>query len=884
MVAVVEVKNLNSDFKKQERAKYSNPLMQANEYRFKIGCKWIILTDFKRIRLYHNNANKYEEFVISNDLINHKEKLINFFFFLHKDRLMSENNPSPINSLLEFQKQKYNELNNLRPIHKKNNNTILATYKSDDKNVDMNIVDEIYQSIIKFKGLKFINPELISNIFPFNREKEEVYHYDISSYAIQSIDKEVYNLFSSIKIDNGNITVSEEYDSNDCIEKITEIVKKLNDSLIFRFQGYENIEIVNNYLTRPNVIAPSLKYRLGNYENQLKTFNINLLDNKKNDSEEITELHLSLQFDKLLNKIKTSEGKDDFFSFEIAYACSLLAIDDYKKSFIIYRTLFEKNNLQTDEHQINIFLSKFNLKHLFNLISSHYWLDDRTEILEEIRQIDLDKTFENLNLEDSDIREAIREIKENKLFTRSVGKINDNSQNIQKAYELYENGGTQHGPYYPGLQWNEFVLTYTNFTSNYILYEVFSEFNNYYQTIFNSLIISHATDDSYNEKLKIFEYYQIICAFLYTSPDQTNKSLNKIKLNELKISEENKQKTVSVILNYLGCNHEHGKKAMFGDVYEKRGFTSFLASSYTFRDRYYTIFENIFLLISKIDFNENNIQAILKSLIKFITVDKHLGWTSYKYLAKWINNLTKKDTLDYLPKLLETIIENIIENKIRSIDSSIFHAISNNLIQKNINESPKPTIISKALLFFTESGHCSYSDVEILVSLWSVSSKNNQNEIKTKLLKLLSDRFEPIIYTKLVYGSIIPFDTDDLFEKYIKSYSNYIAPQIEIRRNKMLLRDYSFNYFVEFIYSQNIKLKKEQLKEFTKLEGYYYWLLNYENFSYENFNPEWLLFWRTDTYLKRFSKVKEIRFSVKEYLKKNYNENLSKIYFKYLVI
>ncbi len=877
IVAVIELKEYGSslDEKQKSRKEELRPWEQLFLYCPQNGynCKWAILSDFNEIRLYKSDfTGEYEKFLIT-DLLKSDEHLINFFFFLHKKMLINENGKSEIEKLIDIQRE-YDLTGNEVELHKLTLKNIILP------KLEMNIIDLLHQALSKYKGLNFVNPELISNIYPFNIGEEKVYHYNTWNYAIQSTNNEVYKLFSSIRIENNEVYLSDEFNSKDATKKIKEIINILNKSLIYRFQGYENIDVVEKYLARPNIIAPGLKYQLGDYENQLKTFDIQLKTSEVNV--DVVEMHLNLEFDKILNMVKVSEGKPNFFSSEIAYACSVLAFDDYKKSFIIYKTLSETQNRQKFEGKIVYFLSKLNLKNLFNLISSHYWLDDRDELLAEIRQIDLDTVFSDLNFEDIETREAIREIKENKLFNHSKSRILEYNQSIEKAYKLYETGGYQHGPNYPRLQWNEFVLTYTNFTSNYIPFEIFFEFRELYQTIFNSFLISHATDVSYKEKLKKFDYYYIVCAFLYTQPDETEKILNSIKLEKIEIEDADKDRLYLVILNFLRCNHEHEKEAMFGGVMEKKQFTTYLSSNFYFRNKYYNIFKNIFLLSSKINLSSENIKEILKSLIKFINVDKSIGWTEYQYLAKWIKSVDYKVVQDLLPKLLGTVIDNVITNNIENINSSIFVAIVEKLlVENNKYEYDKPVQISKILIFLSDNTYITYEKVDILTSFWQISNEENKNEIKLKVLKILSNRFEPIIYTKLVQGSIVKYNYDNFFEKYIDCYINYQAPLVEERKKRKYLLDYTFNYFVEFIYSQNINIKGEQFKKFKKLKDYYYWLLNYDEYDYKNFNPEWILYWRSDTYLLRFAEIKEISVRIRIFLKYSFNEELAKIYFKY---
>ena len=100
--AVIELKDALTDLDKPQHRLNDRrtPVEQAFAYSSKAGgkCKWVIVSNFKEIRIYHSSdQGAYENFII-NDLIG-DEKLKRFFYLLQKENLISESNESTIEKL-----------------------------------------------------------------------------------------------------------------------------------------------------------------------------------------------------------------------------------------------------------------------------------------------------------------------------------------------------------------------------------------------------------------------------------------------------------------------------------------------------------------------------------------------------------------------------------------------------------------------------------------------------------------------------------------------------------------------------------------------------------------------------------------------------------------
>ncbi|MCX6279061.1 MAG: hypothetical protein NT004_13345 [Bacteroidetes bacterium] len=99
------------------------PVEQAFSYSSKSGgkCKWVIISNFKEIRLYHSSdQGAFEKFIVS-ELIR-DENLKRFFYILQKEHLISESSESTIEKLYrerqeieqDITKKFYSDYKNLR--------------------------------------------------------------------------------------------------------------------------------------------------------------------------------------------------------------------------------------------------------------------------------------------------------------------------------------------------------------------------------------------------------------------------------------------------------------------------------------------------------------------------------------------------------------------------------------------------------------------------------------------------------------------------------------------------------------------------------------------------------------------------------------------------
>jgi hypothetical protein len=261
--AVIEIKDAKTDLdEKQKRVNSQTPVEQAFGYASKMGgkCKWVIVSNIKEIRFYpYNDISKCQIFFLK-DLIN-ENKRKELIFLFHKDKFIKEYGNSTTDIL--FDKAKIIQPENNSPIH---------------------IIDKLFNSIKRFDGLGFVDPDFIAKIYPFNILDEHVWHYH--SKNLLTINCEFYRLLKRINIENGDviftdelITEIESFKVVDAKYKIETAFKFLNQCHIYEISAIKDYKQIEQKNKRTLGFSYRHHFHFKEGEEGI-TKQINLFDNK----------------------------------------------------------------------------------------------------------------------------------------------------------------------------------------------------------------------------------------------------------------------------------------------------------------------------------------------------------------------------------------------------------------------------------------------------------------------------------------------------------------------------------------------------------------------------------------------------------------------------
>nr|MCU0392213.1 hypothetical protein [Thermoflexibacter sp.] len=847
VIAVVEIKDAhhtNLDKPQNRKNEKNTPTEQAFLYAIKHDdCKWIIVSNFKEIRLYSykHKSIRYETFYLSEEIKKDNE-LKRFLFLLHKNNLMNKSGISKIEKL--YEEQLNNEGMKYEP---KNSKGLLIESHKNHKN----IIDEIEYCIQKFNGFGFIPTNILSNCKPFNTNPtSRIWNYQV--FSLITNNQEVYEFFKNTIIKDKDIDLSSEYktfikeDFTHYKDKVQFIIQQLNHFLIHRisFEGKESVNIkINNHETCDCLQC--------NYE--------------------------SLDFGKIVKKLKNFQGNPPNNSLENAYALYKVPIDRYKPAYQMYKAIQKSSKEQSKD--IDYFIATYNLSKLGNIMWSDYNFEDRETVIQELEEIDLQKEIHDaLDITiDIDVREALLELAESKFFDKIEWKVDEILDSIKKIKKLYDNRGSQIGGENAYSLWQQQFYLYLYTRQNFVIFDKFTNYQKIQRKILEGFILSYKTSNEYTNKLKKFNYFILINNILYLSSDDLKILFDENNIEALEIDEETYPKLLTNAHNILGSLISINQ---FSNLPNQDVIN--LLNNSAFEYAFGRILNNLFFVLSKINIQNNDFQAIEKILPDFIKFHDKVAWFHLKGVSEFIykkGHLFKFTTLydilkilvdrhnpytnqyvELMEKICISIAKNFPENKIS--DNRFLHKLLGNFIEER-----------------QESGH------RDLLPFWQILSIENQQKLLDEFISYLDKKFNSDFYYELFRRNIIDYNYKDYFEKYKNRVINELTYYTSGKSNNdsFGVRDYSYSFILlcQIIYMKNL-FGEKIFEQVADLRNFEIWLINPYDFDYSKFEIEWIerVAWYTFTdVLKNIPPLKERLYS---YLKDNPSDSkISKIYFEH---
>lgn len=831
---VVEVKDSShTDLDKaQKRADDKRtPVEQAFDYAHKQGesCKWVIVSNFIEIRFYlANDSTKYEKFILT-ELRRNQYEFKKFLFLLHKDRLVSKEVYSLTDRFYEANKS-YDDSKKIYPKH---------------------IIDEIHASLKKFDGFGFVSANILSNCKPFNINPKNRL-WNVNTFTLITNNEKVYEFFQNIFIKEQNITFNPEHDlfvqDNLIIyqEKIEFIIQRLNHFLIsnIAFEKKEDISIEwNNHETCDCLQC--------NYE--------------------------SLDFGKVIKKLKNLQGNPLNNNLENAYAFYKIPIDNYKPAYQMYKAIQKSSKEQGKD--IEYFIATYNLKQLANIMWYDYDFEDRATVIQELENIDLQKEIHyTLDITtDIDVREALLELAENKTFNRIEYNVDKALKNLRKVRRLYERGGSQFGSSDLPNLWQQQIYLYYYTRRNFIIFDKFTDYRQIQQKIFEAFVVSYSISGKYANKLKEFNYFILINTILYLSNEDLKSILLENNIKILETDAEAYTKLLSYSYNILASVVQ---KSSFGNQLNNNVIS--LLNNSNFKDDFGRIFNNLFFILSKIDIKEKDFQNAEKLICDFIKFYDGIAWFNLNGLGLFIYEKGSLFSIETLSRLLKIIIDrhNPYTNQYTDLMGKICYSISKHFPLFKVSDN---RFINKLLGNFIDEKH--ESGHRVLIPFWHILSPESQSRLLEEFTNYLDKKFNSDFYYEIFRQNIIDYNYKDYFEKYINQVINgllyYTSGQS--KKDPFRARDYSCDFvrICQIIYMKNL-FGEKIFEQVADLRNFEIWLINPHEFDYSKFEVEWIerVAWYIFTdILKSITPLKEKLYL---YLKENPSDSrISKIYFEH---
>lgn len=858
---IIEIKDATTDLdKKQKREGNKSPLDQAFEYAPKMGgnCKWVVVSNFKEIRFYSStDRNKYQKFLLENLLQN--DSLKEFLFLFHKDKFISKQKKSSTDSLYEISKK--------------------AIVKKSAKAKTKHILDDLYNCLFRFKGLGFVDPNYLCTLYPFNILDEHVWHYDDGT--LFTINKDIYLFLQQIEVGEEKIQINDSLVKEFTKLKVVNYEEKLNWIITFLNKSHVyNITAIKDYLAvqkrHKNTLGFSYTHDFYFEEDEGCTKRIYLKDKESCDC--LSCNYRSMDFASMLKKIKTRTGEVEHNNSEYAYGNYLVSSNNFKHSYKIYKYL--EKDYTKEGKGIAYFLSKLNTKYLHNLIKGYYYADDKKEILEDIKTIDLDSIIHNdLDYEiDNDVRRYLVQIKEEKLLHKVREEVKRINSDIDKLKKLYndDNGHQTGGGNLPSMLAEQYHLLYLHINRNYIIQDTFTEYKNVVKEIFSGLIASYQTIEV---GLQEFNEFYISEVVIHINSDDLENLVKPISI--LKINEECFIQILIRFRHYFASFYKHSSFTF--DPLENELIKEYLLNR-NFENRLKNIFNNIFILLSKCDINESQFTELEKSIVPFLTIEKFLYWKNLDYFCSF---LIQKGYIFQSANLIK--IFEIAVKRDKSGNNKYERLVKNTCLA--INKFYPDINISNQALVRKAIGNCyslnsNWTEFRNYMYLYKIVDDSCKTLLINAIDEDLDNSFKEHLYCELLRNDIYNYQYKDYFKKYVSEINKMKGYGIVFKNNKMdtTKSDFVFFNFALLIHAKEITLTETNLLQLENLSDFEKWLLNPLDFDYTQFQLYWMrVVPHKSFFMKKISKVSILKELLQNSLKSNFDQEFSNMYVKYFI-
>lgn len=647
--------------------------------------------------------------------------------------------------------------------------------------------------------------------------------------------------------------------------KLEYIFKKLFNSHVQHLAVLADLE--NLKQKNKGVIGFSYRHSIPVNKDNGISFDLDYTDTKECDC--INCQYRSLDFRKMIKYLDSRDGKKEAETLDFAYGHYLLATDNYRKAYRVYKNI-ENDSKGNDKRFIEYFTTKRNLLHL-----QHLLFDDPeyAEYKKESRGIDLDRIMsDEIDLfVDPDVRKMLLEIKEDKVFNASVSNSAGLLKEIKELRSFYAKGGKMLAcPNYVNNLSEQYLQVFGHYHKNCIIQDAYSTYADLVTTVFQGLLYSFQTKGN---GVETFTDFYLIEAVLYLSPNKLKEMLADVQ--ELPMKEEYRQKFAGKALAFFKSSYHDG---IFGDSRRDELIEKQLLN-HVFRDKYTNVFSNICTLFCHITFTAAEFEPLAAAMVKFLKVEQVMAWWDIK---KFGDLAKKRGDLFSSTQLMELLGLAIGSHQYNNNKyASLIPAISVAL-KKFYPEVPVENLqlVKRAVLNCHSDEH--KADLIPLIDLWHVLSQDNKAYLSKAFEEYLDNTFSEHLYEHLLKNKVIAHNRKDYLARFAeqtnrtkgKGYTGIVNGLPEFT-------DFVCYNFLLVPYILDLGFDLPELQILTGLSPFERWLASPVNFDYREFKAEWLRAARSSYILDRLKGNESIRSAVAEELKNNFDKQLAKVYFKY---
>ncbi|WP_172279067.1 hypothetical protein [Chryseobacterium sp. LAM-KRS1] len=645
------------------------------------------------------------------------------------------------------------------------------------------------------------------------------------------------------------------------------------------YEGYhdkkydkETLDNINFCLAR--LVNSGFNYLVLNVnKTKMTTKNIDLISKVKfDDSCDCINCSLdAYDFSNSLNKMNVYEITNQTTLWDdLVYSYGQYRICDYYESYNSFKQIEVKAN-QLKIMEVS-FLAKYNMKRLeLPLINSFLYDKHKAKelkaIIEESRKIDLEEELTRVKyFVDEDVYSFLKEIKDGIFIQKLCNDIDQEVVNISENLKKIEKGGFRSDNSVENL-YNTTGTLYAFLNDNFILGNGFSLIEYSFKKSLNTFIIAYYMGTlELDEDQRMFglSYLKQFNSLLFTiliekaEWKEIHKEIQEKKLNNIKIDKDSLTKIFNWILNFLKSPIDQ-YNSFSKNLTKNNIFNSYVIKNKNFRNKQTRIFENICLVIAYFSFNSEQTTELFKNINTFIKYQDSsylLENSNIKYI---INNKYKIIDNDALIEMLDILAENNIYN-------SEYLIINDALKQKKVKKNND----NFNLEYFD------FNDQEsTFTEFYHLLNKETKVKFKEKLkLFLQHNNYVEFYFSALREKILTDKKTKEIYKTKIREYLGKNNKNYSFRKNSI-----DFYIIQYYLLVEKGIMGKNDIDENSIIEERYKFLNSPETFSIEKLNINWLKMFNWDAFLLKYAMCDAIFNKLESSLTKNFDKELSEIYF-----
>jgi hypothetical protein len=723
------------------------------------------------------------------------------------------------------------------------NKDYISQFMIYEKEIPASIVDQLTQALDRYYNqLPFIPTHILARIAPFKILKEKRGYVYNSSFALHTNNEELINLLESVSIEENKISISDPYLSAtaDAEKKVYSALRKLNDNLIFDIYCQDNNKEKDIRL-KENRVCHCVRCTY----------------NRLEFSRSLSEVHE-------INDHPTEKIKQAFIHYKFG---------NFSQSLKSFYSLYEYAN--TNNKPLFGFICLYNLKRLQHYIKGHFRKTDESveKIFQVLESTSLDRYILAHSSEPAFVRENMKWIDETSFYNEAHTNITNVVEKISEHYDSQLAGGWSSNSHLAILI-SSFAEIDIFLENNCIIYSDYSEFVNLFNWYLRGLFMSHAFSERQDSRLDYFDDYLLLKIITHGQADKIIKLFNKYHLSSLRYKASlNGDKTIDKTILYLFEDY---------DQLVDQGVEQIEQKGFHFWNNYRKVLGNTFVVLALADLPEESIEPIAAAILPLLEKEKFIHKTQHRYLARFISRKGKFFSPQTIQKLLHLCID---KNWLHS--QEIFNALKYQILRYH-----NQLVITDASLyerivtsFFNECEKCkTFHHGDILIEVYFILSDRLKGDLTKKIEEHLQNNFNADTYYLFAVYDVIDY------RKFFHQFRQLILVPKEKVTNKHPWYGHgevalqNLNQLINLCYKNNVDLGIEEFQKYKGITDYYDWLLDMQNFDYSRFNPEWVLEYQTDFYIKKIFSCSPAVKSIKYYLKKTQNPRISELYIENIIV